>query len=257
MAWPTDTLSNANLNSGTDKPHLARPDLNALMLMVQSILGEAPAGSLLLTNQDEGAGNGIDADTVDGEHASAFANAAHNHDAGNITTGILGIARGGTGRGTSITKGAVLTGDGVGELIGVNGTSGQFLKSNGTGSTPSYAALPTFPTVDVHASDFYDTEINATGGSGVFDQTIDTGFGNNDFVYGVSGIRRSDGIADGITSGGIYDNEGFSLDLSGSGTVAAAAAFPAASAGQLRVRFLYSVGGSIGFRVKVWARKNI
>jgi len=37
--------------------------------MVQNILAEAPAGSALLTNQDEGTGNGLDADTVDGEHA--------------------------------------------------------------------------------------------------------------------------------------------------------------------------------------------
>jgi len=33
----------------------------------------------ILTTGDEGSGNGIDADTVDGEHASAFANASHSH----------------------------------------------------------------------------------------------------------------------------------------------------------------------------------
>ncbi|MDB4575323.1 pyocin knob domain-containing S74 family peptidase, partial [bacterium] len=39
------------------------------------------AGDRILTTADEGAGNGLDADTVDGSHASAFATSGHNHDA--------------------------------------------------------------------------------------------------------------------------------------------------------------------------------
>lgn len=40
-----------------------------------------------------GSGNGLDADTVDGQHASAFAAAAHNHDASAITSGTFANAR--------------------------------------------------------------------------------------------------------------------------------------------------------------------
>jgi hypothetical protein len=37
------------------------------------------------TGNNDGAGSGLDADTVDGEHASAFADASHNHAPGDIT----------------------------------------------------------------------------------------------------------------------------------------------------------------------------
>lgn len=39
----------------------------------------------------------LNADLLDGSSASAFATASHNHDASNVTTGTLAIARGGTG----------------------------------------------------------------------------------------------------------------------------------------------------------------
>lgn len=253
MTWPSDTLSNANIDQGTDKPHLARPDLNALMLMVQSILGEAPAGSLLLTNQDEGTGNGLDADTVDGEHASAFANASHNHDAGNITTGNLATTRGGTGRGGfSADHVALIISAGI--IQGITpSTSGRVMMSNGTSANPSFQDLPSFPTVDVHASDFYDTEINATSGSGTFNEVVDTGFGDNNFVWGISGIRRTDGAADTITVTAV-DAEGFVYGVN-SGAVTSSGATPAT--GQIRIYFTHTSGGNVGFRVKVWARKNI
>lgn len=257
MTWPTDNLTNARTDNPTDRPDLARAELNALILKVQAILAEAPAGSLLLTNQDEGAGNGLDADTVDGENASAFANASHNHSAADITGGILTVPRGGTGRG-SLTNFAVLLGNLTSEVnFATPSSDGTVLMSNAAGTAPTFQALPTQPTVDVHASDFYETEISATGGSGTFDEIIDTGFGTDAFVYGVSGIRRTDGSADTINSGGIYDNEGFSLNLSGDGTVAAAADNSPGGAGKLRVVFAYAAGGSLSFRVKVWARKDL
>lgn len=49
---------------------------------------------------DEGSGSGLDADTVDGSHASAFASSSHNHSASDITSGTLAVGRGGTGQTT-------------------------------------------------------------------------------------------------------------------------------------------------------------
>lgn len=42
-------------------------------------------GAEILTTADEGSGNGLDADTVDGQHASAFATSGHTHVSSNIT----------------------------------------------------------------------------------------------------------------------------------------------------------------------------
>jgi len=47
--------------------------------------------SLLLTV--DGSGSGIDADLLDGNHASAFAASSHNHSASNITSGTFSNAR--------------------------------------------------------------------------------------------------------------------------------------------------------------------
>jgi len=53
--------------------------------------GVKVSGSRVLTTSDEGSGNGLDADTVDGSHASAFATAVHTHSylptAGGTVTG--------------------------------------------------------------------------------------------------------------------------------------------------------------------------
>jgi hypothetical protein len=50
-------------------------------------------GNRILTVADEGSGNNLDADTVDGQHASAFASSSHTHDASHITSGNLAAAR--------------------------------------------------------------------------------------------------------------------------------------------------------------------
>jgi len=47
----------------------------------------------ILTVSDEGSGNGLDADTVDGNHASAFALSSHTHAASDITSGTFADAR--------------------------------------------------------------------------------------------------------------------------------------------------------------------
>jgi hypothetical protein len=53
-------------------------------------------GNILTTGTITGSGSGltdVDADTVDGFHAVSFAAASHNHAAGDITTGVLAVAR--------------------------------------------------------------------------------------------------------------------------------------------------------------------
>lgn len=53
----------------------------------------------------DGAGSGLDADLLDGQHAAAFAAASHNHSASDVTSGILPTTRGGTG--TTATTGSL------------------------------------------------------------------------------------------------------------------------------------------------------
>jgi hypothetical protein len=53
-------------------------------------------GNIFTSGTITGSGSGltdVDADTVDGFHAVAFAAASHNHAAGDITTGVLAVAR--------------------------------------------------------------------------------------------------------------------------------------------------------------------
>jgi hypothetical protein len=65
-------------------------------------------GNAIWHTGNDGSGSGLDADTVDGSHASAFALASHVHSAADITTGTLAVARGGTGTTTSTGTGSVV-----------------------------------------------------------------------------------------------------------------------------------------------------
>lgn len=72
---------------------------------------------------------------LDGKAASS-----HNHPASNITSGTLGVARGGTGKDFH-TLNAVLTGNGTGEVNNVATASGA-LYATGANSTPNFGTLP-------------------------------------------------------------------------------------------------------------------
>lgn len=78
--------------------------------------------------KDEGAGNGLDADKLDGQEGAyyrnyanltnvpaTFAPSAHSHSAADITSGTLVVARGGTGLAT-VTAGNFLVGNGTGAM---------------------------------------------------------------------------------------------------------------------------------------------
>ncbi len=77
---------------------------------------------------DIGVGNGLDADLLDGQHGAyylawgnqtgvpaTFTPSAHQHSAADITSGLLGVARGGTGAG-ALTAGSYLIGNGTGPV---------------------------------------------------------------------------------------------------------------------------------------------
>lgn len=249
MVWPTDTLTNANTDNPTDRPDLARDELNSSILMVKTILGEAPAGSVLLTDQDEGTGNGLDADTVDGVHASGLALASHNHSASNITSGTLVVARGGTGV-TALTDHYALVGSGSGITPVTPSTSGRVLMSNGTGADPSFQDLPSFPTVDVLASDFYNGSVGVFADSSAYD--FDTGFGDNNFQWGISGANvGGDFIIVGYQSTTKWQ---FMHQGDTDGITARMPNISAIAAGHIRFA-INGIGGTI--TVYVWARKNI
>ena len=52
---------------------------------------------------NDGSGSGLDADTLDGQHATAFADASHTHAATDITSGTIATARLGSGTANSTT----------------------------------------------------------------------------------------------------------------------------------------------------------
>src|SRR5690606_5547412 len=71
----------------------------ARTIVVQHTFNPSSAGApfVLGTNAQGQLVSGMNADMLDGQHASAFAAASHTHDAGAIASGTLAVARGGTG----------------------------------------------------------------------------------------------------------------------------------------------------------------
>lgn len=101
-------------------------------------------GSRILTEADEGSGKGIDADTVDGKHASDFASSGHNHDSVYARLGSVN------------TFTAVSSMPGL-NLIGVN--AALELGPSGQANTPLIDFRSGAGTTD------YDVRLIASGGS--------------------------------------------------------------------------------------------
>lgn len=102
-------------------------EIRALTFESDVTTGTAPftvASTTAVTN--------LNADLLDGNHAAAFATASHVHSASDITSGTLGVVRGGTGL-SACTTGDLLLGSGTNTLSVLNiGTNGYVLTSNGT-----------------------------------------------------------------------------------------------------------------------------
>lgn len=107
------------------------------------------------------------ADTLDGLHAMAFAGAAHVHDASEVTSGTLPLARGGTGRttcpagqivygnaaGTAQTSDTTLVRDAAAARVGIGATAVQLARSlhvRGDTSSGSELLLPIIMVENVH-----------------------------------------------------------------------------------------------------------
>jgi hypothetical protein len=86
----------------------------------------------------------LNADLLDGNHASAFAESSHNHDASNITSGTLSQDRGGTGQSTLL---AAIQALGIGDYAAKAGPSSyvapyrvNWAKGYGIGSSLNWSS---------------------------------------------------------------------------------------------------------------------
>jgi len=84
-----------------------------------------------------GSGNSLDADTVDGSHASSFAASSHEHAASAVTSGQLALARGGTGSDLSASGGTgmVLKQQSIGAAVTVGTLSSGDIPSHTHGAS--------------------------------------------------------------------------------------------------------------------------
>lgn len=75
MAWPTDDLTNANTDAGTDLPSNARAEINAAILKIKAILAEITAAATVWHSGNDGAASGLDADLLDGQQGTYYKDA--------------------------------------------------------------------------------------------------------------------------------------------------------------------------------------
>ncbi len=149
---------------------------------------------------------GLNADLLDGQTASDFALSAHNHSAGNITSGVLDLARGGTGADLSGTGGA-----------------NQFVRQNTAGGAFTVSAITDADVPDTITASNY---LPLTGGD-VNGRLSITG-GNDLCLGGVCESAWPDAGAwlDGVGANEIYydlafvgigtDDPAYDLDVNGS-----------------------------------------
>ena len=91
MTWPTDTLTKVHMDQDSDSPLLMRGELVALLDVVKLMLAEVTAAATVYHSGNSGAGNGQNADLLDGQHGSFYQSAS------NINAGTLALARLATG----------------------------------------------------------------------------------------------------------------------------------------------------------------
>jgi hypothetical protein len=112
------------------------------------------------TAGNDGAGSGLDADLLDGQHGSFYL------DLGN-STGILPVSRGGTGSSAGLVTGGVLYGSSPSLVATTSaGSAGQLFRSNG-GAAPSWIDQSTLSVATAVTANFASTAGSATTASNV------------------------------------------------------------------------------------------
>lgn len=94
-------------------------------------------GATIWSSGNDGAGSGLDADLLDGQHGSYYTNLVNssgNLDINSRTTNTLLVTRGGTGA-TSVTQGGIVFGSTTAQYGStLAGVAGQILQSSGAGT---------------------------------------------------------------------------------------------------------------------------
>ncbi len=104
--------------------------------------------------------------------------------------------------------------------------------------------------------DFLVIEHNFSTVATVTTFTLDTGWGTTDFVWGLSGVKRSDGSDPNIRIIGTDDAD-FKQHINTDNTLLEPTEPAQAAAGQVNFSVRGDVGGTIGWSLRFWARKNI
>lgn len=129
--------------------------------------------SKLWSDANDGSGSGLDADLLDGNHASAFAAASHNHDAAAITSGTIATARLGSGTANSTTY---LRGDQTWATISAGASLSNDTSTNSNAFYPTMAYNTTsgaWATAYVSSTKFYFNPSTGTLNSTIFNSLSD------------------------------------------------------------------------------------
>lgn len=160
-ATATNTLSLGSSNTASSTTLTGAGN----SIVLSNVAGVAISGATSITGNLGVSGNISTGGTQRISNAGALSNVTA--DTGILTSGTLGIARGGTNNTTYTTNGVVYY-DGTKMNSTAAGTSGQCLKSNGTGAAPTYGTCGTATTLQ----DAYDNsgaaspQIQLSSGSG-------------------------------------------------------------------------------------------
>ena len=187
----------------------------------------------------------INSGNIDGTTIGASTPAAATLSSLSLSTD-LAVTHGGTGAST-LGNHWVLVGSGTGAITPVSpSTAGLVLMSRGTSLDPSFQSVP-------EDSDFADGVEITNVGETTF--TWNTGFGTNNFVWGITGVRRTDtfGFTNMIVRG--RDGTGFEGQME-IDTGASDPGRPTAPSTGI-INFTYNTTTSASYQFRLWARKLI
>ena len=151
-SWPNQTI-NATGGGGGGGGNVTGPG-SSTNLAIATFSGTG--GTVLLNNS----GATISGGTITATGFSGVGSSLTSLDAGNIASGILPIARGGTNSSAAPTDGGIVYGDGTSYQLTAVGTTGQVLTSQGT-LAPTWTSIGTGTVNSVTAT----SPVASTGGT--------------------------------------------------------------------------------------------